>query len=255
MIYRGKSCTISCTTSPTSLKTINNIPNKEKLENNGIKVDTTKDRLQLTKIRGGYIGKQIITRQALCRHFNVEAPSSYYVSEDMNTTMFQRYNLRNGRQVYQGSYLKSCFDKSIISSPPFHSYANGENSSKFQTRQKTRTRNFFNKSEGDNRSSIVYRFSPAPSLLCQDESKSSQSESRSRAKSSTTDSRPSIMQSSSDRKHPNCKYKVVFNSNRSIANEVPSGSNSNHETKSSVKNDNLQRIVMNLKYIDFSTET
>ena len=247
---------ISCTTSPTSVKTINNIPNNEKFEKSESKVDTLKGLLQITKIRGGQNnGKQIITRQALCRHFNVEAPSSYYVSEDMNTTMFQRGTLRKGGQVYHGLSLKSRFNKSIISNPPFHSYANGENSSRFRTRQKSRTFRFFNKSEGDNHSSIVYRFSPAPSLLGPDDSKSSQSESRSRTKSSTTEARSSIIQSSNDGKQQNCKYKVVFNNSRSINNEVSSGSNSNHEAKLLTNKDNIQRIVMSLKYIDCSTET
>ena len=248
LIYRGKnSCTISCTTGNTTVRIGNNIPTEEKLANGGIKAETAKDLLQLTKLNKGNNGRQVITRQALCRHFNVESPSSYYVDEDINRMMYHK----SSRSIYHGLSLR--YNDSIISNPPCYSYANGEYSSKFRTQKTSRTRRFFNKSEGDD-CSLVFRFSPPPSLVCQDESKSSRSENRSRTRSSTTEGRYSL-QSSSDGKQKNCKYKVVFNNNRPNSSDAASGPISSQESKQHAKDDNIANLVIDLKYIDCSIDT
>ena len=227
---------------------IENIPKEEGIQNVRIKTKTSKDLLQLTKLHNGNNGRQIITRQALYRHFNIDEHPSYYLGDDLDCPRLQRNTLRNFGKMYHGIPL----NESIISNPPFYSYANGENSSKFRTHGRSRVRRLFNKSEGDD-CSIVFRFSPAPSSTIQDESKSSQSEMRSKTKSSTTEGKLSIMQSSSEEK---CKYKVIFNTIRGSSSETSTGPNSNQETSLKLKNDNIQNISLDLKYIDCSaTET
>ena len=251
LLYRGKSCTISCTTGHTTVRIIDNGPKEEGVQNGGIKTNTAKDLLQLTKLHKGNNGRQIITRQALCRHFAIEAHSSYYVSEDKDNLRLQRKKLRSRGQLYHGIPFQNHIDDSIISNPPFYTYANGENSSKLRAQGKSRTRKLFNKSEGDD-CSIVFRFSPPPSLSGPDEDKTSQSESRSKTKSSTTEGKSSMMQSSSEEK---CKYKVIFNTNRGNSSEASSCPCTNQETKYRIQNDNIQRIVSDFKYIDSTTET
>ena len=224
---------------------IENIPKEDGMKNFAIKTKTSKELVQLTKLHKGNNGRQIITRQALYRHFNIDEHPSYYLGDDIDCPRLQRNTLRNCGKMYHGIP----FTDSIISNPPFYTYANGENSSKLRTGGRSRVRRLFNKSEGDD-CSIVFRFSPAPSSTIPDESKSSQSEMRSKTKSSTTEGKLSIMQSSSEEK---CKYKVVFNTIRGSSSDTSTCPNANQETTLKIKNDDIQNIILDLKYIDCST--
>ena len=98
MIYKGNCCKYSCTADLLSKSAANN-PNIDNPEaNNAVRYTPKNDRVVISNLRGGYNGKQIITRKAIHRHFNVELSSSNladFVSEDECSTHKKKHKCSN----------------------------------------------------------------------------------------------------------------------------------------------------------------
>ena len=210
LIYRSKSCTYSFQSVPSKKSTINGNQNKERPEDVVRYIrrecNSSQDMVIVTNLRGAYNGKQIITRQALRRHFNFEVSSSKLSGSNVsdanynnegNCMFHKKKKLKRGISNYNGMNMNNSMKDDIILSHSCDLYPE-ENSSRFPNKQRSRIRRYFNKSEGDcaNMVSIVRLPHVRPPL--HNESEVSQNEPR------------SGVFSSSYRKR-NCKYKVIFN--------------------------------------------
>ena len=207
----------------------------------------------ITNLRGGgYNGKQIITRQALQRHFNFEVSSSklsdIMISEDEcdaseDNCMFHKKKLRRGISNYHGINTNNSIKDSIILTPSTNDLHREENSSRrFLKRQRCRT--LFNKSEGDcaNPLSIfkLPSMRPLPGLHNQNEG-------------IYNEPRSGVFSSSEGKRH--CKYKVIFHNKTTTSSEA-SGNQILNQDAMKMKNDNIRdRKFVDLRYIDGSSET
>jgi hypothetical protein len=237
LIYKGKSCNYGAPTERPG-KPAGNNQNVDNPENILARYNSNNDMVVIMNIRGGYNGKQIITRKALRRHFNVEVSSTNLgdcVTEDNRGIHKKKHNRVNISKCPNFMTINPCVTKdSVILSPTYEAYSCGGNSSRFQSRQKSRTRRYFNKSEGD--SANTGPLLRTPRSLIHNESELN-----------PTETRRSIL-SSSDRKR-SCKYKVVF------SNPTTSDISSNAQPSSHGSIINESSRKKDLIYIDGSTYT
>ena len=242
LIYKGKSCNYSSATERLGKPSLNN-QNIHNPENNDIvRYTSNNEMVVVMRLRGGYNGKQIITRKALQRHFNVEVSSTNLVdcvSEDNRVIHKKKHKCVDILKCPKCISINPCCTKDSVILSPTYEACSCENSSKFQSRRRSRNRRYFNKSEGDSANMCPLIRMPHERSLIHIESEFNQ-----------TEPRTSIL-SSSDRKR-SCKYKVVF-SNRTKSDNTSSNAQPSNQGSINIRNENIRK--KDFRYIDGSTET
>ena len=241
MIYKGNCCKFGCQADLLSKSAANN-PNIDNPEaNNSVRYNPKNDKVVISNLRGGYSGKQIITRKAIHRHFNIELSSSNladFVSEDECSTYKKKRKCSKLSKCAKCIAINHCCStNSAITSPNNETYSH-EESSRFQNRQRSKTRYFFNKSEGHDantfpltRKSVLQSPVHRGSEITQNEPKSG-------------------VFSKSDGKR-SCKYKVVF-SNRATS-DTSSTTQPSKQDPVRKKDESIRRNFMDVRYIEGST--
>ena len=107
--------------------------------------------LTIPKLRGGCLGKQIITRKALSRHLNIEL-SSRIPGDCVSGNNRVLYKIKSSVDMSKCpksiSIKQGSSKDNVIPNPAYEVYS-CENSSRFQSRPKSRAKRFFSKSEGN----------------------------------------------------------------------------------------------------------